>query len=271
MTSERGVLISGNWKMNENHFEALKLVQELAALLLAGSIPAGREVSLHPPFTSLRTVQTAVETDNLPVLLGAQNCHFEDRGAYTGEVSAEMLARLNVRYVICGHSERRQYFGETDEIVRKKLEAVLRHGMRPIVCVGETFVERQGGAAEDKVRRQVRDALEGLKGDVVASIVLAYEPIWAIGTGETATDEDAEEMCAAIRDEVGVVAKSAAEAVRIQYGGSVTPDNAAGLLAGKDVDGFLVGGSQPRRRPLRRGRPRRRLAVLAPKRRCSGW
>ncbi|HLX77343.1 MAG TPA: triose-phosphate isomerase [Acidimicrobiales bacterium] len=243
MTPERGALISGNWKMNENHFEALKLVQELAALLLAGSIPRGREVSLHPPFTSLRTVQTAVETDNVPVLLGAQNCHFEDRGAYTGEVSAEMLARLNVRYVICGHSERRQYFDETDEIVRKKIEAIFRNGMRPIVCVGETLAERESGDALKKVCGQVRAALGGLRADAIASAVVAYEPIWAIGTGETATDADAQQMCAAVREEVSQFSKSSAEAIRIQYGGSVTPDNAAGLLGGSDVDGFLVGGA----------------------------
>ena len=243
MTPERGALISGNWKMNENHFEALKLVQELAALLLAGSIPRGREVSLHPPFTSLRTVQTAVETDNIPVLLGAQNCHFEDRGAYTGEVSAEMLARLNVRYVICGHSERRQYFDEGDEIVRKKIEAVFRNGMRPIVCVGETLAEREAGGADDKVRRQIRAALGGLRADSIASAVVAYEPIWAIGTGETATDSDAQEMCAAVREEISQFSKSSAEAIRIQYGGSVTPENAEGLLSGSDVDGFLVGGA----------------------------
>jgi triosephosphate isomerase (TIM) len=240
---ERGALISGNWKMNENHFEALKLVQELAALLLQGSIPQGREVSVHPPFTSLRTVQTALETDHVPVALGAQNCHFEDRGAYTGEVSAEMLARLNVRFVICGHSERRELFGETDEMVRKKVEAVLRQGMRPIVCVGETLDERGAGVAEEKVHRQVLAAFEGMKSDVVASSVVAYEPIWAIGTGETASAKDAQEMCAFVRAEVAALAKSAAAAMRIQYGGSVTPETAPELIGGEDVDGFLVGGA----------------------------
>ena len=243
MLAERGVLVSGNWKMNENHFEALKLVQELGALLLAGTIPPGREVSLHPPFTSLRTVQTAVESDHIPVALGAQNCHFEDRGAYTGEVSAEMLAKLNVRYVITGHSERRQYFDESDEVVARKIDAILRHGMVPIVCVGETLAEREAGDAETKVRGQVRAALGGRPAEVVASLVLAYEPIWAIGTGRTATPADAQEMCAAIRSEVGDFAPSAATAIRIQYGGSVTPESADELLAGEDVDGFLVGGA----------------------------
>ena len=243
MASERGVLVSGNWKMNENHFEALKLVQELAALLFAGAIPPGREVSVHPPFTSLRTVQTAVESDHVPVALGAQNCHFEDRGAFTGEVSAEMLAKLNVRYVITGHSERRQHFGETDEVVARKIGAILRNGMLPIVCVGETLDERDAGGAEAKVRAQVRAALEGRPTDVISSLVLAYEPIWAIGTGKTATPSDAEEMCAAIRSEIGHFAPLAAAAIRIQYGGSVTPETAGELLAGEDVDGFLVGGA----------------------------
>jgi triosephosphate isomerase len=243
VASERGVLVSGNWKMNENHFEALKLVQELAALLFAGAIPPGREVSVHPPFTSLRTVQTAVESDHVPVALGAQNCHFEDRGAFTGEVSAEMLAKLNVRYVITGHSERRQHFGETDEVVARKIGAILRNGMLPIVCVGETLDERDAGGAEAKVRAQVRAALEGRPTDVISSLVLAYEPIWAIGTGKTATPSDAEEMCAAIRSEIGHFAPLAAAAIRIQYGGSVTPETAGELLAGEDVDGFLVGGA----------------------------
>ncbi len=243
MNPERGALISGNWKMNENHFESLKLVQELAALLLQGAIPQGREVSIHPPFTSLRTVQTAVETDHVPVALGAQNCYFEDRGAYTGEVSPEMLARLNVRFVICGHSERRQYFDETDEIVRKKVGAVLRQGMCPIVCVGETLEERDAGAAESKVRRQVAVAFEGMKSDDIASCVVAYEPIWAIGTGETASAKDAQEMCGVVREEIARFAKSAAAAIRIQYGGSVTPESAPEMIAGGDVDGFLVGGA----------------------------
>jgi triosephosphate isomerase (TIM) len=243
MRPERGALISGNWKMNENHFEALRLVQELAALLLQGAIPAGREASIHPPFTSLRTVQTALETDRVPLALGAQNCHFEDRGAYTGEVSPEMLARLNVRYVICGHSERREYFSETDEIVRKKTEAVLRNGMWPIVCVGETLEEREAGDAQDKVRKQLGAVFEGMKPDVVASCVVAYEPIWAIGTGETASAKDAEEMCAFVREEIARLARSAAGAIRIQYGGSVTPESAPELIGGDDVDGFLVGGA----------------------------
>ena len=243
MTGDRGVLVSGNWKMHGNHFEALKLVQELAALFRAGGVPDGREVSLHPPFTSLRTVQTAVETDHVPVSLGAQTCHFEDRGAFTGEVSAEMLAKLNVAYVLAGHSERRALCGESDEVVRAKVDAILRHGMRPIVCVGESAAERAGGGAEARVRAQIAAAFSGRSADLVAGSVVAYEPIWAIGTGETATPDDAEQMCATIRDELARLAGSAAEVVRIQYGGSVSPENAAELLAGANVDGLLVGGA----------------------------
>ena len=243
MNDERGALVSGNWKMNENHFEALHLVTELAALLRQHPLPPGRELSLHPSFTSLRTVQTAVETDHVPVALGAQHCHYEDRGAYTGEVSAEMLAKLGVTYVIAGHSERRQHFGETDEMVRKKLDAILRHGMRPILCVGETLQERRAGDAVSRVTTQLSTALERRKPDEVAALTVAYEPIWAIGTGERASADDAEEMCAAIRQELVRMAGARAEAVRIQYGGSVTPDSAGELLGCSNVDGLLVGGA----------------------------
>ncbi len=230
--------------MNENHFEALKLVQELAALVRVAPIPEGREVSVHPPFTSIRTVQTAVETDHLPFLLGAQNCHHEERGAFTGEVSAEMLAKLNVAYVIAGHSERRAHLGESDVDVRRKVDAILAHGMRPILCVGETLEERVAGAAVEKVRTQVSGALSGRSGEVVGGVVVAYEPIWAIGTGETASVQDAQDMCATIRSELSRLAGAgAAAAARIQYGGSVTPDSAGALLAAPDVDGLLVGGA----------------------------
>ena len=244
MADERVALVSGNWKMNENHFEAIKLIQELAALLRVRPVPEGREVSVHPPFTSLRTVQTAVETDHVPVALGAQTCHFEDRGAYTGEVSAEMLAKLNVTYVIAGHSERRRYCGETDTIVRKKVDAILAHAMRPIICVGESADEREAGDAVATVCRQISEVVQGRSAEVVGGLVIAYEPIWAIGTGVTASTEDAEEMCAAIRKEVQQLAGAgAATTVRIQYGGSVTPDTAGELLASESIDGLLVGGA----------------------------
>ncbi|HWD24034.1 MAG TPA: triose-phosphate isomerase [Acidimicrobiales bacterium] len=243
MIGERGVLVSGNWKMNENHFEALRLVQELAALLRHTTLPTGVELSLHPPFTSLRTVQTAVETDHVPVALGAQHCHFDDRGAFTGEISPEMLAKLNVTYVIAGHSERRRIFGESDEVVRKKVDAVLRHGMRAICCVGESADERAGGEAKSRVAAQIRSAFARRKPETFPSLVVAYEPIWAIGTGLTATPDDAEEMCALIRDELVAAGGPTAESIRVQYGGSVTPECSGDLLACPNVDGLLVGGA----------------------------
>ena len=229
--------------MYENHFEALKLVQELAALLRAKGIPEGRQVSLHPPFTSIRTVQTAVETDHLPLALGAQTCHFEDRGAFTGEVSAEMLAKLGVSFVIAGHSERRVHAGETDEIVRKKLDAILRHGMRAILCVGESAQEREEDRAQEFVAGQLIAALGARAGEQVASCVIAYEPLWAIGTGVTASPDDAEQMCAAIRTELEGIAGPMGRECIVQYGGSVNSENAADLLACKNVDGLLVGGA----------------------------
>jgi triosephosphate isomerase len=243
MNLERGVLVSGNWKMHENHYEAIRLVQELVALLRHAPLPGGVEVSLHPPFTSIRTVQTAVETDRVPVVLGAQHCHFEDRGAFTGEISAEMLAKLGVVYVIAGHSERRQLFGESDEIVRMKIDAILRHGMRPICCVGETAEERAAGVAHLRVAEQLRAALGDRPSGVVGSMVVAYEPIWAIGTGVTATPADAEEMCAAIRAELVEIAGPKGSGARIQYGGSVTPENAHAIISQPNVDGLLVGGA----------------------------
>jgi len=242
--SSRPLLISGNWKMHHNHLEAIQMVQKLSALLRASPVPEGRQASIHPPFTSIRSVQTAVESDSVPVALGAQDCHAEDRGPFTGEVSAEMLAKLGVRYVIVGHSERRSHAGETDEIVRAKLDAVLRHAMTPIVCVGESLDEREAGAARAKVSGQVEAALGRRKGEVVGSVVVAYEPIWAIGTGRTASAADAQEMTAHIRAEVErLCGQAAAASVRVQYGGSVTPDNAAELLGCADVDGLLVGGA----------------------------
>jgi triosephosphate isomerase len=240
----REVLISGNWKMHHTHFEAIQFVQALAALLRATPLRPGRALSVHPPFTDLRSVQTALESDSVPVALGAQNCHEADKGAFTGEVSAEMLQKLNVSLVIVGHSERRQLFGETDATVRAKVDAVLRHSMTPILCVGETLDEREAGDARGKVSDQLAAALKGRPGAVVGSIVIAYEPIWAIGTGRTASAEDAEEMAAHVRGEVRQLAgESAAASVRVQYGGSVNPENAGELLRCPNVDGLLVGGA----------------------------
>jgi len=235
--------VSGNWKMNHTHYEAIQVVQKLAALLRAAPLPEDTDVSLHPSFTSLRSVQTALESDAVPIALGAQTCHFQDSGAYTGEVSAEMLAKLNVRYVLVGHSERRAMFGETDEVVRLKLDAVLRHAMVPILCVGETLEQREAGAAESTVAAQLTAALGNRGREALDSIVVAYEPVWAIGTGRTASADDAQAMAASIRGELELLGGEVSRTMLVQYGGSVTPDNAGELLACPDVDGLLVGGA----------------------------
>jgi triosephosphate isomerase len=239
----RTPLISGNWKMHHNHFEALATVQKLNYLL--GEDDDGKvEVSVHAPFTDLRTLQTAIEQDKMEIALGAQHCHWEEKGAFTGEVSPAMLAKLNVAYVICGHSERREIFGETDEWVNKKVIAILAHGMTPIMCCGETLDEREAGDAETKVAGQVRAGLEGLSPAQVGGLVVAYEPIWAIGTGRTASADDAQAMCKVVRATVAEVAgEEAASTLRVQYGGSVKPDNAAELMGQPDIDGALVGGA----------------------------
>jgi triosephosphate isomerase (TIM) len=239
----RRPLISGNWKMHHNHFEAIQAVQKLAYLLSRDDYDAV-DISIHPPFTDLRSVQTLIDADGIPVLLGAQNCHDEDKGAFTGEVSPVFLAKLNVRLVIVGHSERRQIFGESDDFVAKKVKSVLRHGMTPIICVGESLEEREAGATEAKVVGQVASALDGLKKEQVGSLVIAYEPIWAIGTGRTATAADAQSVCARIRAAVlDGFGTEAAQSVRIQYGGSVKSGNAVELMAEPDIDGALVGGA----------------------------
>ena len=239
----RRPLISANWKMNHNHFEAIQTVQKLAYLVTKDDLEHV-DVSIHPPFTDIRSVQTVIVADKLLFAVGAQNCHWEDKGAFTGEVSPHFLAKLNVQYVIVGHSERRQLFCETDQDVAKKLAAVLRHSMTPIVCVGETLEEREAGETEAKVLGQLTNALDGLKSDKVASLVVAYEPIWAIGTGRTATSDDAQHVCSAIRRCIGEIAGAeAAQAIRIQYGGSVKSSNIAELIDQPDIDGALVGGA----------------------------
>jgi len=245
MADARKPLISGNWKMHLNHFEATALVQKLVYELTPQDFVA-TDVSIHPPFTDIRTVQTyfLAEKDPVPIAIGAQNCHWEDAGAFTGEVSPAMLAKLDVAYVIAGHSERRELFGETDESVNRKVHAILRHAMTPILCVGETLDEREAGATEAKVTGQVEACLAGLSAEQVAGLVIAYEPIWAIGTGRTATPDDAQAVCATIRAMVtGLCGPGAGSGVRIQYGGSVKPDNAADLMACPDIDGALVGGA----------------------------
>ena len=239
----RRPLISGNWKMNNNHFEAIQSVQKLGYLLGRDELD-DVEVSIHPPFTDIRSVQTVIDADKLQFSLGAQHCHWEDKGAYTGEVSPVFLAKLNVLYVICGHSERRELFGETDDMVAKKVAAIQRHGMTPIMCVGETLDEREAGQTESKVIGQVTAGLSDRTAEQVAGMVIAYEPIWAIGTGRTATADDAQQVCASIRRTVGSMHGAvASNSVRIQYGGSVKAGTIAELMAGADVDGALVGGA----------------------------
>lgn len=239
----RRPLISGNWKMHLNHFEAIHLVQKLSYLLPKDTFERV-DVSVHPPFTDIRSVQTVIESDSLGLVLGAQNCHPDEKGAFTGEVSPAFLAKLGVQLVICGHSERRQLFGETDEFVAAKVAAVIKFGMTPIVCVGETRDEREAGTTLERVSSQVRGSLKGRSRDDVSSLVIAYEPIWAIGTGLTATAADAQEVCHAIRSVVSADwGADAAAAVRIQYGGSVKAGNVAELMAQPDIDGALVGGA----------------------------
>lgn len=243
MSSERTPIVSGNWKMNNNHFEAIQCVQKLAYLLQKDDL-SSLEVSVHPPFTDLRSIQTLIDADQLKIRLGAQNCHPEEKGAFTGEVSPVFLAKLGVQYVIVGHSERREHFGESDEFVARKVAAVQKHGMTPILCVGETLEEREAGHTLDKVRRQVRAALERRTNEQVKSMVIAYEPIWAIGTGRNASPADAQTVIAAIRAEVADIASSStASAIRLQYGGSVKAGTIAEIMRQPDIDGVLVGGA----------------------------
>lgn len=229
--------------MNQNHFEAIQCVQKLAYLVGKDDF-ASVDVSVHPPFTDIRSVQTLIDADDLKFLLGAQHCHFEDRGAFTGEVAPVFLAKLSVKYVICGHSERREMFAETDETVQKKVLAILSNKMIPILCVGETLAEREENRTLEKVLGQLRAGLAKLTPEQAATIVVAYEPIWAIGTGKTATTADAQEVCHAIRQEIGVLfGAETAAAIRIQYGGSVKAANIAELMRQTDIDGALVGGA----------------------------
>ena len=241
----RKPLISGNWKMNLNHFEATALVQKLVYELTTADYEAV-DVAIHPPFTDLRTVQTyfLAEKDPPPIIIGAQNCFWDDAGAYTGEVSPAMLAKLDVQFVLAGHSERRELLGETDEMVNRKVIAIFRNAMTPILCVGETLDEREAGATEAKISGQVEAGLAGLSPEQVGGMVVAYEPIWAIGTGRTATPDDAQQVCSRIRSLVAdLVSPDAAASLRIQYGGSVKAENTAALMACPDIDGALVGGA----------------------------
>jgi triosephosphate isomerase len=232
--------VCGNWKMHKTSGEARDLVRALAPLV--EGIAGGKvQVAVAPTFTALAATAEALK--GTAIELAAQNVHFEPQGAFTGEISVGMLAELGVKHVIIGHSERRQLFGETDDGVRKKVGAVLKGGMLPIVCVGETLAERESGQTLAIVSRQVRGGLAGLPAADVARLTVAYEPVWAIGTGKTATTAQAQEVHAAIRKVLAELAGEAAQQVRIQYGGSVKADNAAELMAQPDVDGALVGGA----------------------------
>jgi len=239
----RRPIIAANWKMHKTHLEAIRDVQKLSYLL--DKDDAERvEVVICPPFTALRAVQVLIEGDRLSYGLGAQNVHFDEKGAFTGEVSALMLQALKCRYVIVGHSERRQLFGETDQTVNKKVRAVFDHEMVPILCVGESLEERERGATEEKVVSQVRRGLQGIAAEDAARLVVAYEPIWAIGTGRNAEPADAGNVVGLIRETLGsTYSKQVADAVRVQYGGSVKAGNIRDFMAHPEIDGALVGGA----------------------------
>lgn len=236
-------LIAGNWKMHKTHLEAMHLVQQLGHELADHDFDKV-EVVVCPPFTALRTIQTLIDADRYRFGLGAQNMHAESHGAFTGEVSAGMLAALDVQYVIIGHSERRELFGETDEGVNQKLTVAFQNELTPIMCCGETEGERSAGETEAKIERQIRAGLAGIKPEKAKSVVIAYEPIWAIGTGKTATPEDAQTTIAHIRKVLAATTDElSAQEIRILYGGSVKAGNAAALMGQKDIDGALVGGA----------------------------
>jgi triosephosphate isomerase len=241
----RTPLIAGNWKMNLNHQEAVVLVQKLAWTLADKKHDyAAVEVVVCPPYTDLRSVQTLVDGDHLSIQYAAQDVSAHDDGAYTGEISAAMLAKLGCSYVVVGHSERRQYHSETDEVVNAKAKQAHGAKMTPIVCVGEGLEVRKSGEHVAYTLAQVDGALAGFTARQVADLVIAYEPVWAIGTGEVATPDDAQEVCAAIRERIREVhGDAAADGVRILYGGSVKAGNVAGIMDKNDVDGALVGGA----------------------------
>ncbi|MDI6105370.1 triose-phosphate isomerase [Actinoplanes sp. NEAU-A12] len=239
----RKPIIAGNWKMNLNHFEAILLIRKLAANLNAEQLEAVETVVL-PPFTDLRSVQAAIEDDKLKIGYGAQDVSKFASGAYTGEISGAMLAKLGCSYVVVGHSERREYHGEDDATVNAKNKAAFEAGLVPIFCVGEGLEIREAGNQVAHVLAQVDAGLEGLKTEQLKQIVIAYEPVWAIGTGKTATPEDAQEVCGAIRGRLAEkFGAEVADVVRIQYGGSVKAGNIAQIMAKPDVDGALVGGA----------------------------
>ncbi|MFJ7628064.1 triose-phosphate isomerase [Streptomyces sp. NPDC097595] len=239
----RTPLMAGNWKMNLNHLEAIAHVQKLAFALADKDYDAV-EVAVLPPFTDLRSVQTLVDGDKLKIKYGAQDISAQDSGAYTGEISGPMLAKLKCTFVAVGHSERRQYHAETDEVCNAKVKAAYKHGLTPILCVGEGLDIRKAGDQVAYTLAQLDGALKDIPAEQAESIVIAYEPVWAIGTGEVATPEDAQEVCGAIRVRLAeLYSQELADAVRIQYGGSVKSGNVAAIMAQPDVDGALIGGA----------------------------
>lgn len=234
----RTPIIAGNWKMNNTIKEALELIEDIKAQNLSENV----ETVVCTPFTALKDVKEAIKGTRIK--LGAQNMHWEESGAFTGEISPKMLKELGVDYCIIGHSERRQYFNETDETVNKKIKSALESGLLPIVCVGETLEEREAGKAEEIVKAQVIKAFKDIPNNKISDIVVAYEPIWAIGTGKTAFSCDADDMCGFIRKTIGeIYSENEKEIIRIQYGGSVKPSNVTELMEKSNIDGALVGGA----------------------------
>lgn len=238
-------LMAGNWKMNFDHLQATHFVQKLDWTLRDGKHDFGAvEVAVLPPFTDLRSVQTLIDGDRLQLRHGAQDLSAHDSGAYTGEISGAFLAKLGCTYVVVGHSERREYHGETDEVVGAKLQAAYKHRLTPIFCVGEGLEVRQAGGHVEHVLAQVEAGLKGITPEQATSLVVAYEPVWAIGTGEVATPQDAQEVCAAIRTKLAeLYSGDTADGIRVPYGGSVKAANVAAIMAEEDVDGALVGGA----------------------------
>ncbi|MBH0174020.1 triose-phosphate isomerase [Fictibacillus sp. 23RED33] len=235
----RKPIIAGNWKMNKTLTEARSFVEEVKGL-----VPSAETVDSVICAPALFLDSLADESEGTPLAIGAQNMHFEESGAFTGEISPVMLKDLNVQYVILGHSERRELFSETDELVNQKTHAAFKHGLTPIVCVGETLEQREADKTKDVVKQQTEKGLSGLTDEQMKQTVIAYEPVWAIGTGKTASSEDANEVCAYIRSVVAEqFSQDVADAVRIQYGGSVKPDNIKELMGMSDIDGALVGGA----------------------------
>jgi len=241
--SQRTPLVVGNWKMHRDHLEAIQLLQRLAYHLTEEDTDE-QEIVVCPPFTSLRSLQTLIQSDRMAVRLGAQDCHPETEGAHTGDISVPMLARLDVAYVVVGHSERRLHHAEDDVLIARKARAVLAGGLRPIVCVGEGEAARESGHAEEVVLGQLRGGLDAVEPGSEEDLVVAYEPVWAIGTGRTATPGDAQGMASAIRLALAErYGGERAASIRVLYGGSVKPANIRSLMALEDVDGVLVGGA----------------------------